>query len=710
MENEPAPVGLEGEAPPPSTARVVALITAALIIAISLLLAANAVLFGLKVGLVLFPAHWGILLAGTGAGLVRAAPAILLTILFCAAPWARVFPRTAADPLRMRSLRLSLLAAFSAAALWGVECAMPHFLSPEKAADLYWHSQTVPSIQGGYTQAYSNHAVRALSFLTWEAFFVLTMLIPAAWAVMDAGRSTRREGFCRRGTGFLPHVLALLLTLGFANLAVIRAAPVIREGGNVRRLTSPDRKAALDAAARLGPGHKESSRTVLEGLKDPDPEIRIRSAEILAAQRREDLQGLVWRLLLDGDPRVRKAAAAIVAAEGRPLADATLGGIRREVLERKAGNVPLEAEVVDLLAGALKEDNVRRNGEIFDFLAEAPTADPSRDLRPALEGVSRGVRQGDSYTRHRALPALARIGDPSSAPDLASALGWCENTKTREAVKESLFRMGGPAVDPLIAALKDNRACDHAAAVLGRIGDPRAAVPMARAYLEGFSGQGFLAALKAMGPPAEEVLKAAARDHAEAASRRAAVQVLLAIQAPGLPEILARAAGDPDRDVREEAVFGLCRVKDASAVPALAAAMAALKADDRDPRLRVLDALSAFDDPAALKTLVDALTDGDRAVRAKAASGLGKLKAAGAVDLLVRSLGDKDSQVAGAASTALWRIGEPAIEPLIRALGHEDPVVRAGAARTLRRGASQPPAGDDPESWRKWLEERPKKP
>ncbi len=705
MQDESVPVGLEEERPAERSAASVAIgFTAAGLLAFLLLLAANWTLYNLKVGIGLGVSHLGVILAGTGIGLLGLCPALLVTGLFCAIPWKRIFAGTAGDPLRMRSLRFFLLAAFAAGALWGIECVLPRWVHPEKAADLAWSSRTVPSSEGGYTESYSNPAARALSFLAWEAFFILLTLFSVVRAVVDAGRSTRREGFGRRGIGFIPHAASLLLCLAFVNLALAKAAPVIREADIVRNLASPDREAALDAAARLGPGHARAARTLVAGLEDPDPAIRIRSAEILGAQKRNDLQALVWSLFLDGDPRVRKAAASAVAAAGGPVTDLMLRRIGAAVRERKAAGVPLESEVVDLFTGALKDDEWKRKEDILDFLAEAPTADPARDLRPALEGASREAGHRSSTVRHKALPVLARIGDPSSAPQLAASLGWCENTRAREAVMESLSRMRGPAVDPLIAALKDGKACDFAATVLSRIGDPRAAVPMARAFMESFAGEKTLDALKAMGRPAVDALKAAARDHAEAEGRRAALQALLALQAPGVIDLLAGAAGDPDPKVREEAVTGLARMKGPRVASALAAAMAGLKEEDRNLRRRIVGALDEFDDPAAIQALIGALTDADRTVRNLAAFGLGKLKAAGAVDALIAALGDADALAASAASTALSKIGRPAFGPLVRALGHESAAVRAGAAKALRRAAKNPLPGDDIENWKQWLE------
>jgi HEAT repeat protein len=53
------------------------------------------------------------------------------------------------------------------------------------------------------------------------------------------------------------------------------------------------------------------------------------------------------------------------------------------------------------------------------------------------------------------------------------------------------------------------------------------------------------------------------------------------------------------------------------------------------------------------------------------------------IDELINSLNDMDYDVRNSVEDILVKIGEPAIEPLIRALEHGDPEIRVESARIL---------------------------
>ncbi len=84
--------------------------------------------------------------------------------------------------------------------------------------------------------------------------------------------------------------------------------------------------------------------------------------------------------------------------------------------------------------------------------------------------------------------------------------------------------------------------------------------------------------------------------------------------------------------------------------------------------------------------LIEALkyeSDDVRDVRQDAASALGDIGDVRGVEPLIKALGDEDSNVRRGATNALGDIGEPAVESLIKALGDEDSNVRRGAAHAL---------------------------
>lgn len=96
-------------------------------------------------------------------------------------------------------------------------------------------------------------------------------------------------------------------------------------------------------------------------------------------------------------------------------------------------------------------------------------------------------------------------------------------------------------------------------------------------------------------------------------------------------------------------------------------------ANDPDARVRsaALIAITQIADPqTSLEPLIKALGDNDPAVRLVAASRLRLLgsKAGSAVDALVAALGDTDMRVREAAAQALIAIGQPAVSPLASTL------------------------------------------
>lgn len=92
-------------------------------------------------------------------------------------------------------------------------------------------------------------------------------------------------------------------------------------------------------------------------------------------------------------------------------------------------------------------------------------------------------------------------------------------------------------------------------------------------------------------------------------------------------------------------------------------------------------------DEAILRTGILNLGDADPRVREQAAAQLGRLgpRAHAAVDPLVAALGHDDPYLRGAAAVALGQIGEAAVPALTRALGQHDAELRRSAAIALGR-------------------------
>jgi HEAT repeat protein len=226
--------------------------------------------------------------------------------------------------------------------------------------------------------------------------------------------------------------------------------------------------------------------------------------------------------------------------------------------------------------------------------------------------------EGDQDVRRKAALALGWMEDETAVEPLIQALGD-KDLLVREAVAHALGRIGDKrAVEPLIQALRDKygEVQERAAEALGEIGDERAIEP------------------------------------------------------------LIQALKDEGENVRTNAVWALGEMRDAIAVEPL---IKALK--DEDEYLSVqratAEALGKIGDERAVEPLIKALKDEDEDVRGTAVWALGNIGGERAIELLINALKDVERNVREEAARALVRMGEPAVESLIRALRNKKCGVRS---------------------------------
>jgi cyclophilin family peptidyl-prolyl cis-trans isomerase/HEAT repeat protein len=256
--------------------------------------------------------------------------------------------------------------------------------------------------------------------------------------------------------------------------------------------------------------------------------------------------------------------------------------------------------------------------------------------------LGRLLRDADRGVRRRAALAAGRI----ALPELAAPLGELMNDQEVEVRRMAAFALGLCAspgsVDRLLASLSDSdaRVRGRAAEALGKIGDARAALPVARLVVD------------------------------------------------SLPKTIDRMTvrGDDPGDVSGQwgeqrlALFALARLKD------VAAARLALL-DGARPRFDWWAAtwVAMRLESAELKPVLEAALDSDEPLqRALAARGLAALKDAGSVDELVALTRDRDETVAMQALRALGALGDPRGAAAAAALLEAgSDVVRREALRTI---------------------------
>jgi HEAT repeat protein len=218
----------------------------------------------------------------------------------------------------------------------------------------------------------------------------------------------------------------------------------------------------------------------IELLKHDDPKERATAAYRLALLNDPRTLEPAIAALDDTDPQVRQWAALTVAKMGDRR------GLEPAIAALKDQN----PEVRRMAAGAL--------GKLGDPSAVAPLIDAlkhrdfvTRDMAAnalgqlgderAIEPLWAALKTKEGRVRSSAAAALAGLGDAQAVVPLLQVLKDPNYNPPHGPVLEGvLMQIGPPAVEPLIAALKDeNRKVRYTAAfVLGWLGDPRAVEPL----------------------------------------------------------------------------------------------------------------------------------------------------------------------------------------------------------------------------------------
>jgi len=290
--------------------------------------------------------------------------------------------------------------------------------------------------------------------------------------------------------------------------------------------------------------------------------------------------------------------------------------------------------------------------------------------------LERLLRDGDRGVRRRAALAAGRI----ALPELVAPLGELMNDQEVEVRRMAAFALGlaasPKAVDRLLASLQDSdgQVRGRAAEALGKIGDARAAAPIAQLVVASLpktidrmtvrgddpadaAGQWSelrlalfaLARLKDV-PAARLALVDGARPRFD---WWAATWVAMRLESPELKPVLQAAAASAEPLQRALAARGLGALKDTGSVERLAAL-----ARDRDETvaMQALRALGGLGDPrgvAAVSGMLDAGSDVVRREALRTLAALGGDRAQG--EQLVRLVASQDPWIRAAALGALAR-------------------------------------------------------
>lgn len=285
--------------------------------------------------------------------------------------------------------------------------------------------------------------------------------------------------------------------------------------------------------------------TLVKALATAHPIVRGRVAEVFAINRDSRAVPALLEALQGEYFTVRARAAFALGAIG-------------------------DNRAVELLLRALKdrEDEVRsaaclalgsfKDPSTFDDITNVLLDDPRIEVRQA------------------AAQGLGNTGHPAALPYLLEALHdsywWYEREYAAGDLLTAIEKMGATAVEPLIEALQDKEGTvrKFAAALLGRLGDPRAIEPLSMALYDMHHEVGEISAeaLARFGAPAVEVL-AEALHHPEMWIRIHAVEALAKIKNSRVVPVLLEMLSDPEREVQKHVIQSLGKQKDPRVMAAL---------------------------------------------------------------------------------------------------------------------------------------------
>lgn len=472
---------------------------------------------------------------------------------------------------------------------------------------------------------------------------------------------------CWRGrTGNFGRATLLILSLcglGASSAEISKWTKALREGDEKSRIQAidalgqagPDAKRAAfpialllkDRSAKIrahaahalqgiGPPATEFAMDLVKAAGDPDPHVRREAVMALYYTRAEPKVAIpvLSKSLEDSDPAIRVAALDALTSIGDAAVPTLTGALEKPALRYWAalalGELGDKAKpAVAALTAALKDDQPVTRREVLVALARI-----GPDASAAVPAIIPLLDDKDKAVAHAAAFALGRMGP--AAAGAAAAL-----RKGQEPSEEELMRtvstwalahvepdnkeLRADAIKRLTSALQAENPRVQSAALKALVElepDPAKLVPV----LSGVLCQGekqlvdeAFAAVAAMGDAATPALIEALKSP-EACLRATALLAQLGPKASVAAPALAAALGDPNPEVRREALFALASMGP-EAAPALAAITTAL--DDPEMHVRAIAAyaLGSIGEGAkgAIPKLRTELQSSDPVVRVAAA-------------------------------------------------------------------------------------------
>ncbi len=304
-----------------------------------------------------------------------------------------------------------------------------------------------------------------------------------------------------------------------------------------------------------------------------------------------------------------------------------------------------------------------------------------------IEDLINSLRGGNWDTGRKASLALADIGSEAVAPligVLREYTSWDEyvdDDNPLHFAEEALIKIGSPAVELLIAALKEENwgVRVGTVSVLGEIRDVRALQPLIGTLrYEGMAKGEAGEALIKFGDAALRPLLYALKNNDDPAIRSGAAAVLTEFSDPLIvPALIEALQQDKDALVRQSAVYVLSKKPDARAIEPLITALEDPDPAVREETVRALGEIGAIiSSTLIVEALTEALVDPDWGTRQSAAEMLIRLKAdqeGEAERRLLADLQNEDVEIRLGSAWSLMHVSdERALEPLVQLLYHDN--------------------------------------
>jgi len=250
-----------------------------------------------------------------------------------------------------------------------------------------------------------------------------------------------------------------------------------------KKLQDPDASVRVQAAVSLGETKdRRAVEPLLDALKDANPGVRSAAATALGALNDARAVEPLIQATTDNNAVVRSAAAMALGEIKDPRAVEVWTNALKAHPQRLEGLMValgrIGASVVEPLLGLLKDSNAAVRMKAAEALGDAA------DQR-AVEPLIRALRDPETGVRIEAAWALGKIKDPRALEPLLAA--WKNDSNLRWKAGGALGRIGQPAVEPLIALLRDGNADirSRAAEEIAEAKDPRAVEPLLSALRDG---------------------------------------------------------------------------------------------------------------------------------------------------------------------------------------------------------------------------------